>query len=305
MNNLVEEIGTLLKLHKLTLGAVESATGGLISHLLTNESGCSEYYLGSITSYSNEVKMKLVGVKKETLDKYGAVSSKVAEEMAEGGRKTLGVDICIADTGIAGPTGATKSKPIGLFYLGLSHQNGTFNRKYIFHGTREQNKEQAAIFALTWVKEYLTEYKQNKDADSTFQTKHVVTSFLEFQKKILILRRSNKVGTYQSQWAGVSGYIEKSPDQQALIEIQEETGLSASDVELTRKGNTITARDDKLKRIWIIHPYLFRVLNPDKIKIDWEHTETKWITPEEIADYPTVPRLKVALDMVLLKQHGN
>jgi nicotinamide-nucleotide amidase len=301
MTNLAEDIGVLLNKHKLTFGTVESATGGLISHLITNVSGSSAYYQGSITSYGNEIKMKLVGVKKETLDKYGAVSSKVAVEMAEGGRKTLGVDICVADTGIAGPTGATKSKPIGLFYLGISHQNGTFNRKYIFHGNREQNKEQAANAALMWVKEYLTEYKEKDNIDATFQTKQVVTSFLEFQKKILILRRSNKVGTYQSQWAGVSGYVEKSPDEQALIEIQEETGLSSSDVELTRKGNAITARDDKLKRIWIIHPYLFRVLNPEKIKIDWEHTETKWITPEEITDYPTVPRLKVALDMVLLK----
>jgi nicotinamide-nucleotide amidase len=155
MASLAQEIGDLLKKHGLTLGAVESATGGLISHLITNISGSSDYYQGSITSYSNDIKMRLAGVKKETLEKYGAVSSQVAQEMAEGGRQTLGVDVCVADTGIAGPTGATPDKPVGLFYLGLSHKEGTCSRKHVFLGTREQTKEQAAIAALTWVKEYL------------------------------------------------------------------------------------------------------------------------------------------------------
>ncbi len=155
MSNLEQDIGELLNKYHLTLGAVESATGGLISHLITNVSGSSDYYQGSITSYSNEIKMKLVGVKKDTLETYGAVSQQVAEEMAAGGRKALQVDVCIADTGIAGPGGATASKPVGLFYLGLSHKNGTFSRRHIFTGDREGNKKQAAEAALSWVKEYL------------------------------------------------------------------------------------------------------------------------------------------------------
>ena len=155
MINPAQEIGDLLKKRGLTLGTVESATGGLISHLITGISGSSDYYMGSIISYSNDVKMRLAGVRKETLDRYGAVSSQVAEEMADGGRKALRVDICVADTGIAGPTGATEGKPVGLFYLGLSHSGGTFSRKHVFHGTRDQNKEQAAAAALAWVKEYL------------------------------------------------------------------------------------------------------------------------------------------------------
>src|SRR5512137_537924 len=117
-----EEIGDLLRRSGLTLGAVESATGGLISHRITNVAGSSDYYQGSITSYSNEIKIKLVGVKAETLKQYGAVSPQVAEEMAAGGRQALNTDICIADTGIAGPGGATETKPAGLFYLGLAHK---------------------------------------------------------------------------------------------------------------------------------------------------------------------------------------
>ena len=106
MINPSAEIIAIMREKKLTLGTVESATGGLIAHLITNIPGSSDVFQGSIVSYSNEIKMKIVGVKKTTLEKYGAVSSPVAAEMAAGGRKTLGVDICVADTGIAGPGGA-------------------------------------------------------------------------------------------------------------------------------------------------------------------------------------------------------
>jgi nicotinamide-nucleotide amidase len=155
MSTLEYEIGELLKSKGLTLGTVESATGGLISHLITNIAGSSDYFKGAVVSYANEVKTDVVGVKKTTLDKYGAVSSQVAEEMANGGRKLLNVDICIADTGIAGPGGATKGKPVGLFYIGLAHKDGVYSRKYEFQGNREENKQYAAKAALEWVREYL------------------------------------------------------------------------------------------------------------------------------------------------------
>ncbi len=155
MPSLEQEIGDLLRQKGLTLGAVESATGGLISHLITNVPGSSDYYKGSITAYSNEVKIGVVGVKGETLNKYGAVSSQVAEEMAQGGRQVLDVDVCVADTGIAGPTGATPGKPVGLFYIGLSHRGGTYSRRHVFSANREQNKRRAAEAALGWLKEYL------------------------------------------------------------------------------------------------------------------------------------------------------
>jgi len=155
MASLEQKIGDLLRKKGLTLGAVESATGGLISHRITNVPGSSDYYKGSVTAYSNETKIKVVGIKEETIKKYGSVSFQVAEEMAEGGRKLLVVDICLADTGIAGPSGATPGKPVGLFYLGLSHQGGTYSRKHHFKGDREQNKKSAAEAALRWLKEYL------------------------------------------------------------------------------------------------------------------------------------------------------
>jgi nicotinamide-nucleotide amidase len=159
MAGLEQEVGNLLRHQGLTLGVVESATGGLISHLITNVPGSSDYYKGSVTAYSNEAKIKILGVKRDTLNQYGAVSPQVAEEMASGGRKILAVDVCLADTGIAGPGGATPEKPVGLFYLGLSNPSGTYSRKHVFPGDREQNKQDAAETALGWLKEYLLSLK--------------------------------------------------------------------------------------------------------------------------------------------------
>ena len=156
MIKLEQEVGDLLRRKGLTLGAVESATGGLISHLITDVPGSSDYYKGSVTAYSNEAKIKVIGVRESTINRYGAVSYQVAEEMAEGGRRLLAVDICLSDTGIAGLGGATAEKPVGLFYLGMSHQGGTCSRKHNFPGSREQNKQMAAEAALSWLKEYLT-----------------------------------------------------------------------------------------------------------------------------------------------------
>jgi nicotinamide-nucleotide amidase len=153
---LEEEVGALLRQKGLTLGIVESASGGLISHLITNVPGSSDYYKGSVTAYSNEAKVRVVGVKEETINQYGAVSAEVAEEMAQGGRKILAVDICLADTGIAGPSGAAPGKPVGLFFIGLCHGTKTLTRKYNFKGERGQNKQSATEAALSWLKEYLT-----------------------------------------------------------------------------------------------------------------------------------------------------
>jgi PncC family amidohydrolase len=155
MADIEKEIGDLLRRRGLTLGTVESATGGLIAHLITSVSGSSDYFLGSVVAYSNGIKRKLAGVKLATLKEHGAVSPQVAEEMASGGRRALAVDICIADTGIAGPGGAAPGKPVGLFYLGLATGDGVTHRKLELSGTRAENKAAAALAALGWVREYL------------------------------------------------------------------------------------------------------------------------------------------------------
>ncbi len=156
--SLEEEIGRLLKKHRLTLTIAESATGGLLTHLITNVSGSSEYCEGGMVTYSNRMKEEELGVKEETLKKHGAVSSQVAEEMASGIRRKRGVDVALSTTGIAGPTGATPGKPVGLFYIGLSSKRGTLSRKCQFQGTRLQNKQSAVEQALSMLKHHLLKH---------------------------------------------------------------------------------------------------------------------------------------------------
>lgn len=126
------------------------------------------------------------------------------------------------------------------------------------------------------------------------EEKHVVTSFLEYNNKVLILRRSQAVGTYQGKWAGVSGYIEEGNTslEQSLEEIREETGLSHDDLELIKEGEVLEVVDEDLGRKWIVHPYCFRVKDPTRVRIDWEHKEAKWILPQDLVKYSTVPKLK-------------
>jgi len=130
------------------------------------------------------------------------------------------------------------------------------------------------------------------------QEKRVVTCFLESENEILILRRSGQVGSYRGKWAGVSGYFETTADEQALTEIEEETSLSREDVELLKRGKPLPVEDKELGVRWVVHPYLFHIKNRDKVKIDWEHKEARWIKPNEIGNFETVPQLKETLARV-------
>jgi 8-oxo-dGTP diphosphatase len=129
---------------------------------------------------------------------------------------------------------------------------------------------------------------------------NIVTVFLEHDKKILILKRSQKVKTMKTKWGGISGYIEQEePVKRALKEIAEETGLKNKNVTLLRIGEPLEAVESGRPEItWIVHPFLFSS-NTDQIRIDWEHDEYRWINPQEIENYETVPRLEDALDSLL------
>ena len=111
------KIGDLLRAKGLKIATTESCTGGLLSSKLTDVSGSSEYIYLNLVTYSNEAKQKMLGVKTETLEKFGAVSEECAYEMAFGLQKLTGADVCISTTGIAGPTGGSKEKPVGLMYF--------------------------------------------------------------------------------------------------------------------------------------------------------------------------------------------
>ncbi|RMF83642.1 MAG: hypothetical protein D6736_21095 [Nitrospinota bacterium] len=128
--------------------------------------------------------------------------------------------------------------------------------------------------------------------------KHVVTAFLLEQGKILLLRRSERVGTYQGAWAGISGYVERAPLAQAKIEISEEVGLSGRDIALRKRGKPLPVWDATLERRWIIHPFLFEKLSSQPIRLDWESREYRWICPWIIDTFPTVPGLTETLATV-------
>ena len=153
---LLDKVSDLLKKQNLTVATAESCTGGLIAHTLTNISGSSDYFDRGIVSYSNNAKMELLDVPENLFKKYGVVSKQVAKAMAEGIRTTSNVDIGIATTGIAGPTGGTKEKPVGLVYIAISASENTVVKKFQFSGDRLQNKESTCGTALNMLLDCLT-----------------------------------------------------------------------------------------------------------------------------------------------------
>lgn len=152
---LEEVIGYLLYMRKKTIAVAESCTGGFISHRLTNVPGSSHYFLGGVVAYSNKMKRDWLGVKKTTLEKYGAISESVALEMAEGMKRIARSDFGLGVTGIAGPTGATKEKPIGLVYITLTQKNKIETKEFKFWGERGIVRTKAANAALDMVRRHL------------------------------------------------------------------------------------------------------------------------------------------------------
>ncbi len=146
---LEELVGKLFKDKLCTVATAESCTGGKVASLITSVSGSSEYYKGSVVSYCNEVKANVLGVSRADLEKYGAVSSTVAEQMAVGVRKLLGVDYAVSTTGIAGPTGGSDEKPVGTVWIAVATPTKVVSRKYIFGKDRSINIERFAASALS------------------------------------------------------------------------------------------------------------------------------------------------------------
>jgi PncC family amidohydrolase len=149
-------LGPLLARRGLRLAVAESCTGGLIGHRITNVPGSSEYYLGSVTAYAYEAKVRLLGVRWDTLNTCGAVSRETVLEMARGVRAALGAEIGMAVSGTAGPGGGTPDKPVGTTWISLSTADHEQAWHFVWSGDRLQNKEQSAEMTLRLLVEYLT-----------------------------------------------------------------------------------------------------------------------------------------------------
>ena len=141
-------VGRVLKEKNHTLATAESCTGGYIAHLITSVPGSSAYYIGSIIAYSNEIKIKELGVGDKILEKYGAVSEEVVRQMAVNVKDRFRSDYSIAVSGIAGPDGGTKEKPVGLVWIAIAGPSGVRAGKYLFGDDRERNIRRAALQTL-------------------------------------------------------------------------------------------------------------------------------------------------------------
>ena len=154
--SLEKKAAQLLLKHRKTVSLAESCTGGLLGHLLTNTPGSSEYFKLGLVTYSYEAKEKLLKIPHNLLIKHGAVSEPVTKLMAINVRKLLKTDFSVSITGIAGPSGATRTKPLGLAYIAVASSRKTVCRKFIFHGSRLSVKKQAANKALQLLLKFLS-----------------------------------------------------------------------------------------------------------------------------------------------------
>jgi nicotinamide-nucleotide amidase len=153
---LPEVLGTILAARKLTLATAESFTGGGLGAAITSIPGSSRYYLGGVVAYSNRAKEELLGVRGATLERHGAVSAEVVEEMAAGARERFGCDVALSTTGIAGPDGGAAEKPVGLVFLGLATREGTKSARYVFSGVRGEVASRSVYYALDLARRHLS-----------------------------------------------------------------------------------------------------------------------------------------------------
>ena len=145
-------LGRLLREKKMTIGTVESCTGGSLAQTLVSVAGASDYFQGSFLTYTNELKNRLVDVSKKDLDKVGAVSAEVVTQMAKNGREKLGVDICISTSGVAGPDGGTEDLPVGTIWIGIATKDNVIAKKFQFGDHRERNIQMTVLTALNLVR---------------------------------------------------------------------------------------------------------------------------------------------------------
>lgn len=150
--NLEEALGQALLQKHSTVGTVESCTAGLLAQRIASVPGASAYYQGALLTYSNQLKIQIAQVNADTLNEFGAVSEQVAKQMAANGKKILGVDYCLSTTGVAGPSGGSPEKPVGLVWVGLAGPNGTFAKQFRFGDNRQRNLDMTVLSAMNWLR---------------------------------------------------------------------------------------------------------------------------------------------------------
>jgi PncC family amidohydrolase len=155
-SDLTEKLGQALQRRNWRLAVAESATGGLLGHWITAVPGSSAYFWGGVIAYANEIKQQLLHVREQSIMQWGAVSTQVAMDMAVGAQTATHTEAALSITGIAGPTGATPIKPVGLYYIAMAVPDECWCWRHLFDGTREENNHRAAEAAIKHLLNYLT-----------------------------------------------------------------------------------------------------------------------------------------------------
>ena len=199
---LEEKIAALLIDQRLTLATAESCTGGLVAHRITNVPGSSAYFVGGVVAYANEAKEALLGVQSDTLVAHGAVSEKTAREMARGARQRLGADVAVAITGIAGPTGGTPDKPVGLTFIALSAPGVDAQapdvdlvERHVWTGGRLENKEASAEAALRLVAGWLKKRRPKRLRDQGGLPERGMVEFINESVGVDVQMQPNETAT--------------------------------------------------------------------------------------------------------------
>jgi len=204
----------LLKEKKIKCAVVECSTGGIISSEIVRNAGASEVFVGAFLPYSNELKSFLSA---DISD--GAVSEKCAISLARKIKSITNADLVLSETSILGPKGGTEQKPVGLSFLAIASNKGEYSFVNLFKGEREKIMESVASSAFFFAINHILGWE--------LQTRKVASTFVEYKGKILILKRSRKVGSYRGRWGVVSGHIEEgeTEEETSLKELKEEIGL--------------------------------------------------------------------------------
>lgn len=159
---LQQALGKLLIDRKMTIGTVESCTGGALAQRIVSTPGSSKYYEGSMVTYSYDLKDRLVRVSQDDLWKHGAVSQEVVEQMAKGGLEKLDVDVCISTSGIAGPDGGTEDKPVGTVWVAIATKEKVYSKKFQFKHNRERNIESTVVYGLNYIRRVILGFEDEK-----------------------------------------------------------------------------------------------------------------------------------------------
>jgi 8-oxo-dGTP pyrophosphatase MutT (NUDIX family) len=215
----------------------------------------------------------------------GAVSEKCAISLARKIKSITNADLVLSETSILGPKGGTEQKPVGLSFLAIASNKGEYSFVNLFKGEREKIMESVASSAFFFAINHILGWE--------LQTRKVASTFVEYKGKILILKRSRKVGSYRGKWGVVSGHIEEgeTEEETSLKELKEEIGLDPKLIEKLIKSTPFELSDAKLGIRWEITPFRAILKTKPDIKIDWEHVKFLWINPSELSKFKTAPLL--------------